>query len=211
MAPKKQFALLTIPRTDVVPVPPERDTWSQHPSVNGDSFWDIVNKGFTEAGTPFEDGSSASTGESEGYRTLFRDDAEGKGMVIPSRSILRMRVNKGEMPLSEIRFVSKTHHHEKFQTWVGIMLDQPGMCRKFQDLGILRAITQARKATVERDPKDLEFLLSRWSTEIHSFIAAWGEFGPTLEDVVMLTSLPTIPRSRTSNLLTMRTRRDTKP
>lgn len=75
--------MLTIPGTDVVPVPPERDTWSQHLSVNGEFFWDIVTKGFTEAGTPFEDGSSTSTGESEGYRTLFRDDAEGKGMVIP--------------------------------------------------------------------------------------------------------------------------------
>lgn len=94
------------------------------------------------------------------------------------------------MPLKEIRFISKTHHHEKFQAWVGIMLDQPGMPRKFQDLGILRAITPARKASVERDPKDLEFLLSRWSTETHSFIAAWGEFGPTLEDVAVLTSLP---------------------
>lgn len=39
--------------------------------------------------------------------------------------------------------------------------------------------------------KDLEFLLSRWRTEIHSFFTLWGEFGPTLEDVMMLTSLPT--------------------
>lgn len=99
-------------------------------------------------------------------------------------------MNKGELPLSEVRFMSKTHHHEKFQTWVGIMLGQPGMSRRFQDLGILRAISQARKASVERDPKDLEFLLSRWSTETHSFVTAWGEFGPTLEDVAVLTSLP---------------------
>lgn len=94
------------------------------------------------------------------------------------------------MPLSEIRFMSKSHHHEKFQTWVGIMLGQPRMSKKFQDLGKLRAITQARKAAVERDPQDLEFLLSRWNTETHSLVAAWGEFGPTLEDVLVLTSLP---------------------
>lgn len=158
--------------------------------MNRDSFWDIITKGFSEAVTPFEDGSSASTGESEGYRTLFRDDAEGKGMMFPPRSILRMRVNKGKMLLSEIRFMSKSHHHEKFQTWVGIMLGQPSMSKKFQDLGKLRAITQARKAAVERDPQDLEFLLSRWNTETHSLVAAWGEFGPTLEDVLVLTSLP---------------------
>lgn len=83
MAPKRQFALLTIPGTDVVPVSSERHTWSLHPAVKGDSFWKNVAKGFTEAGTPFEDRSSTSTGDSDGYRTLLLDNVEGKGMVIP--------------------------------------------------------------------------------------------------------------------------------
>lgn len=30
---------------------------------------------------------------------------------------------------------------------------------------------------------DLEFLVSRWSSESHTSIAAYGEFGPTIGDV----------------------------
>lgn len=33
--------------------------------------------------------------------------------------------------------------------------------------------------------------------ESHTFIAAWGEFGPTLEDVVVLTGLPVFGDSKT--------------
>lgn len=113
MASKRQFPLLTISGTDVVPVPPVRHTWSSHPSLKGDSFWDVIAKGFTEVGTPFKDKSSTSTSDSEGYQTLFLDDAKGKGMVIPPHSILRMRSNKGEVPLSEIRFVSRSHQKTK--------------------------------------------------------------------------------------------------
>lgn len=40
-----------------------------------------------------------------------------------------------------------------------------------------------------RHHQDLELLISRCSVENHSFIVPWGEFGPTLEDVVSLTSL----------------------
>lgn len=48
---------------------------------------------------------------------------------------------------------------------------------------IMRAIAQARKKVVDRNPADFEFLMSRWSTETHTF-------GPTLEDVAILASLP---------------------
>lgn len=119
--------------------------------MKGDSFWENLAKGFTEAGTPFEDGSSTSTGDSDGYQTLFSDNVEGKGLVIPPRSILRMRVNKEEMPLSEVCFISKTHQHEKFKEWAKEMLAQPGMSKKLLELGIMRLITQARRTAVERN------------------------------------------------------------
>lgn len=99
-----------------------------------------------------------------------------------------MRVYK-EMPFCEVRFVSKTHQHEKFEEWAKEMIAQLGMSKKLLELGIMRSITQARRTTVERNSKDLEFLLSRWSIETHSSVTSWGEFGPSLEDVMMLTSL----------------------
>lgn len=48
-----------------------------------------------------------------------------------------------------------------------------------------------REKDVNREnSEDLEFLMSRWSTKMQTFVTAWGEFALTLEDVVALTSLP---------------------
>lgn len=53
---------------------------------------------------------------------------------------------------------------------------------------------------VERKIEVLEFLMSRWSTETCTFTASSGEFGPNLEDVVMLTSLPVFGDAQVANL-----------
>lgn len=52
-----------------------------------------------------------------------------------------MRVEKEEIPFCTIRFVSKTQQHEKFDARAKLILAQPGMPKKFQDLAIIRAIT----------------------------------------------------------------------
>lgn len=43
---------------------------------------------------------------------------------------------------------------------------------------------------------DLEFLILRWSTESHTFVIAWSELCPTLEDVVVLTGHPVFGESK---------------
>lgn len=42
---------------------------------------------------------------------------------------------------------------------------------------------------VDRIEAVLEFLISRWSIETHTFVTSWGDFGLSLEDMPMLTSL----------------------
>lgn len=56
--------------------------------------------------------------------------------------------------------------------------------------GIGKALNLLKTLIINRSPLDLEFLISRWSVESHTLVAARGEFGPTLEDVVVLTGLP---------------------
>lgn len=53
------------------------------PIVKDVTFWDNMAKGFTEAGTPFGDRSSNSSAESDGYWTLYPDNNEGKGLMVP--------------------------------------------------------------------------------------------------------------------------------
>lgn len=65
----------------------------------------------------------------------------------------------------------------------------------------MRAITQARKMAVDRKPVDLEFLMSRWSTETHTFSTFWAKFGPTLGDVHILVSLPIFNEAQVATLV----------
>lgn len=59
-----------------------------------------------------------------------------------------------------------------------------------EEVRVMRAIQYALLMGVDKSPVDLAFLISRWSSYSHTFVAAWGEFCPSLEGVVKLTSLP---------------------
>ncbi|KAB2606211.1 hypothetical protein D8674_005928 [Pyrus ussuriensis x Pyrus communis] len=47
-----------------------------------------------------------------------------------------------------------------------------------------------KKQVVHLKPELLCHMVKRWSTETHTFICAWGEFTPTLEDVANIMHLP---------------------
>lgn len=58
--------------------------------------------------------------------------------------------------------------------------------------GIGKALNLSKNLSINRSPLDLEFqdgAVSRWSVESHTFVTAWGEFCPSLEDFVVLTGL----------------------
>lgn len=111
-------------------------------------------------------------------------------MTIPPRSILRMRVERSELPFSLMRFESKARRHDLFNACAAHVLRQPDMPSFLEELGVLRPSHNAMQADMERNQLDLTFLVSRWSSHSHTFVAAWGEFCPFLEDVAMLTNLP---------------------
>lgn len=50
-------------------------------------------------------------------------------------------------------------------------------------VGVKKALNCSRLLSIIRKHSDLEFLISSWSVESHTFDAAWGERGPTLEDM----------------------------
>lgn len=66
--------------------------------------------------------------------------------------------------------------------------------------GIRKALNLSKGTAINRIREDLEFLITRWSTESHTFIVVWGEFCLTLEDVVALTGLLMFREIRTVKL-----------
>lgn len=45
---------------------------------------------------------------------------------------------------------------------------------------ILEPIKISQLLTLNRRNENIDFLVSRWSTDTHTLVFPWGEFGPTL-------------------------------
>ena len=57
-------------------------------------------------------------------------------------------------------------------------------------VGVVDAIWASKKLVVQRRLEDAGVWTQRWSSMTHTFVTTWGEFSPTLEDVVILLKLP---------------------
>lgn len=66
------------------------------------------------------------------------------------------------------------------------------MGKFLEEIGVLRPIQYVVLMNLDRSPIDRSFIVPRWSSHSHTFIAVRGEFCPSLEDVFMLTGLSII-------------------
>lgn len=110
--------------------------------------------------------------------------------MVEPRSILRIKVEKGELCWSDINFEAKSQTNPAFAQWASDLMAKKGYPDKIISAGIGKALNLSKTLYINKSPADLEFLIFRWSVESHTFVTAWGEFFPTLEDVVVLTGLP---------------------
>lgn len=206
-APKTVKKLLMPTGASHAPIIMEKRFWTETFIVK-DYFWAQVEKNRTEADVPFEHFSvSSGSAALRDHQTPFMDHKEGEGIIIHPRSVLRMRVEKGEVCWSDIDFEAKSQTNASFGKWATALMARKEYSGKIVSAGVGRALNLSKNLFINRSPMDFEFLFSRWSTESHTFVTAWGEFCPTLEDVVVLTGLPlfgganTIVMPRSSNLI----------
>ncbi|MED6203233.1 hypothetical protein PIB30_113545, partial [Stylosanthes scabra] len=61
---------------------------------------------------------------------------------------------------------------------------------RLEEAGVAEAIRTSAGLGVQRYGYDMSLLWQRWCSQTHTFVTSWGEFSPTLEDVVMLLQLP---------------------
>lgn len=68
-----------------------------------------MEKNTTKADVPFEQSfDSSGSGIPRGHQTPFEDHDEGKDVMVEPRSVLRLRVEKGEFRWSDIVFEAKS-------------------------------------------------------------------------------------------------------
>ncbi|KAK9293241.1 hypothetical protein L1049_021232 [Liquidambar formosana] len=149
--------------------------------VTSDEFWANTHKRKTEVQNP-----------EEGNFFLPHDDdkdAQGFMNLVDANTIPRFCVEQRECAMSTINFCAKTKATNGWKEWCLAILKDPKYKSTLKMAGVLDAITVVGKLDVNVCKKALTLLLSRWSSSTHTFIAAWGEFTPTLEDVVTLLRL----------------------
>lgn len=109
MAPKAPRTIKKIfPGLTCAPVVMDRRFWTEA-LVLKDYFWTQVEKNKIETDAPLEQLSSSSTeAVPRAHQTPLMDHIGGEGTLIYPSSVLRMRVEKGDLCWSDIGFEEKS-------------------------------------------------------------------------------------------------------
>lgn len=96
-------------------------------------------------------------------------------MVSP-KSILRMRVEREEVPWCNIHFESKANVINFFTNWgggggEGRITNKPDVIRCLTNSESEKTLNQAQTLSINKKQIDLEFLISWWSTETNALMA----------------------------------------
>lgn len=87
-----------------------------------------------------------------------------------------MRVKDGELTWAGLRFESKTQLNQLFDLWCQKVFEFPRVTKRLDEAEAKKDVPCSRLLFLTRYHHDLELLMSRWSTESHTFLATWGEF-----------------------------------
>ncbi|XP_059656851.1 uncharacterized protein LOC132303569 [Cornus florida] len=161
------------------PSVPPPNQWRKAPflETDQDHFWNLV-------GVEQEDFIVTDDPK------FLEDEGPIAGALISPSSIPRLLVERGDFPYSYIEFDGHTGSPPDWKLWTQHVLSREDYRLILERSNILNAIRLFSVLTIRRDNLSLRTLISRWSTDSHTFVASWGEFSPTLEDVAVLYRLP---------------------
>ncbi|KAI8527692.1 hypothetical protein RHMOL_Rhmol12G0094800 [Rhododendron molle] len=77
-----------------------------------------------------------------------------------------------------------------FAIWVDDILENADFVDLLRKADVHRAVVNSLRLVILRERKWMDVVVSRWSIDSHTLPVAWGEIGPTLEDVGCLLRLP---------------------
>ena len=78
-----------------------------------------------------------------------------------------------------------------WQSWVDYIVDNPDHKEALENAGIRYSLWIFSKMNQRLpDNETWRAVISRWSADTHTFVTAWGEITPTLEDVCSLFAFP---------------------
>ncbi|KAG5557332.1 hypothetical protein RHGRI_007550 [Rhododendron griersonianum] len=121
-----------------------------------------------------------------GYKKVAVEEA----CFISPKSVLRFQVERGEFPRCFSAYRNYVVPPAAFATRADDILGNADFVELLRKADVHRAVMNSLRLVILRERKWMDVVVSRWSTDSHTLPVAWGETGPTLEDVGCLLRLP---------------------
>ncbi|KAF7129433.1 hypothetical protein RHSIM_Rhsim10G0123400 [Rhododendron simsii] len=120
----------------------------------------------------------------------YKEVSVEEGCFISPKSVLRFQVERGEFPHCFSAYRNYVVPPTAFATWADDILGNADFVELLRKADVHRAVVNSLRLVVLRERKWMDVVVSRWSADSHTLPVAWGETGPTLEDVGGLLRLP---------------------
>ncbi|KAF7144966.1 hypothetical protein RHSIM_Rhsim04G0182400 [Rhododendron simsii] len=158
---------------------PGPEFWFRAPYLDGgDKLWRLIE-------------ADAEIGKVVNEPLLgYKEVPVEEGCFISPESVLRFQVERGEFPHCFSAYRNYVVPPTAFATWADDILGNADFVGLLQKADVHRAVGNSLRLVVLRERKWMDVVVSRWSADSHTLPVAWGETGPTLEDVGCLLRLP---------------------
>ncbi|KAF7154654.1 hypothetical protein RHSIM_Rhsim01G0082600 [Rhododendron simsii] len=157
------------------------DEWRRAPYLGGpsDSFWREAEAFVPETDIP----------EDPLFLTpeVTHDEAD---LIIPS-SVLRFRVERGDIPYCFVNYVAVSQAPARWGDWVESVLSNTDFVHTLRASRALEPVRLSTELSIRKNNTNLDLMISRWSKDTHTFVFPWGDGGPTLQDTAVLMRLST--------------------
>ncbi|KAG5524136.1 hypothetical protein RHGRI_030958 [Rhododendron griersonianum] len=157
------------------------DEWLRAPYHGGssDSFWRKAEAFVPETEIPEEPLS------------LVPEVPHEEADLIPPSSVLRFRVERGDVPCCFINYEAISQAPAHWGDWVESVLEDPASVHALTASRVLEPVRLSAKLSIRRNNNNIDFMVSRWSRDTHTFVFPWGDCGPTLQDTAVMMRLST--------------------
>ncbi|KAF7121522.1 hypothetical protein RHSIM_Rhsim13G0108400 [Rhododendron simsii] len=128
---------------------------------------------------------------SEEPLSLTPKAAHEEADLIPPSSILRFRMERGDVPCCFVNYEAVSHSPAHWSDWVESVLSNPDLVHTLKASRALWPIRLSAELSIRKNNINLDLMVSRWSKDTHTFVFLWGDGGPTLQDTAVLMRLST--------------------
>ncbi|KAG5557745.1 hypothetical protein RHGRI_007862 [Rhododendron griersonianum] len=166
-------------QTSLRALPADEWLWAPYLGGSSDSFWRKAEAFVPETEIPEEPLS------------LVPEVPHEEADLIPPSSVLRFRVERGDVLCCFINYEAVSQAPAHWGDWVESVLEDPASVHALTAARVLEPVRLSAKLSIRRNNNNIDFMVSRWSRDTHTFVFPWGDCGPTLQDTAMMMRLST--------------------